>query len=357
MTDRRTWRLLLPPVVRRLPADLAAVIGFVVLTVGAVFIPGVNESILRVIIGLPFVLFLPGYAFVAALFPESGEASDEQHAATQTATAETIERDTGGGIDTLERIALSFGTSIAIVPLIGLILNFTPWGIRTLPIVLSVGGFTSIAAIIASSRRQRIPEADRFHVPYTRWIGASKRELLEPDSRADGALNIILVVSLLLAVGSVGFAVGVPKKGESFSELYLLTESEDGDLVADGYPTEFTRGESKQLYVGIGNHEHEAVNYTIVTELQRVQIQNNSTQVVERQGVRRFQTQLQDNETWHRKHNVTPQLTGERLRLTYLMYKGQPPANPTVNNSYRETHLWVNVSASGTVSSNATSST
>jgi len=37
-------------------------------------------------------------------------------------------RHTVEGIDGIERVALSFGLSIAIVPLIGLVLNFTPWG-------------------------------------------------------------------------------------------------------------------------------------------------------------------------------------------------------------------------------------
>ncbi|SFK64970.1 Uncharacterized membrane protein [Halogranum rubrum] len=352
MTDRGTWQLLLPPAVRHLPADLAAVIAFVLLTIGAVFIPGVNDSVLRVIIGLPFVLFLPGYAFIAALFPEAGEEPDENVAIAaepgESLSEEEISAvESRGGIDGLERVALSFGTSIAIVPLIGLILNFTPWGIRTLPIVASVGGFTVIAAAVASSRRQRVPTADRFSVPYRTWIGAGKRELFEPQSKTDGVLNVVLVVSLLLAAGSVGYATTVPKDGESFSELYLLTESDDGERVADNYPTEFTQGESKQLYVGIGNHEHEAVNYTVVTELHRVQVQNNSTEVLEQQELRQFQTRLGANETWQRKHNVTPQLTGERLRLTYLLYKGDAPADPTVNNSYREVHLWVNVTARG----------
>jgi uncharacterized membrane protein len=352
MTDRGTWRLLLPPAVRNLPADLAAVIVSVLLTVGAVFVPGINDSFLRVIIGLPFVLFLPGYAFIAALFPEAGDEPNEDrgHAdeGAQPRPEEELEDiETRGGIDSLERIALAFGTSIAIVPLIGLVLNFTPWGIRTLPIVVSVGGFTVLSAAIASSRRQRVPEDDRFGVPYKTWFSSAKHELLEPDSRADGALNIVLVASLLLAAGSIGFAVGMPKKGESFSEFYLLTESEDGELVADDYPTEFTRGESKQLYVGIGNHEHETLNYTVVAELHRVQVQNNSTQVLERQELRRFQTRLGANETWQRNHTITPQLTGERLRLTYLLYKGTAPTNPTVNNSYREVHLWVNVTARG----------
>ncbi len=58
----------------------------------------------RIFLGLLFVLFLPGYIFVAALFPKKAD------------------------VDSIERVALSFGLSIAIVPLIGLILNYTPLG-------------------------------------------------------------------------------------------------------------------------------------------------------------------------------------------------------------------------------------
>jgi hypothetical protein len=46
-------------------------------------------------------------------------------------------------IDIIERIALSFGLSIAIVPLLGLILNYTPFGIRLGSI------FTSLILVIA----------------------------------------------------------------------------------------------------------------------------------------------------------------------------------------------------------------
>jgi uncharacterized membrane protein len=38
-------------------------------------------------------------------------------------------------------------------------------------------------------------------------------------------------------------------------------------------------------------------------------------------------------------------MTGERLRLVYLLYKGSAPPTPTVDNSYREVHLWINVTA------------
>jgi uncharacterized membrane protein len=156
------------------------------------------------------------------------------------------------------------------------------------------------------------------------------------------------VVSLLLAASSVTYAVAVPKSGESFTEFYLLTENESGALVATDYPTNFTEGGNKSLVVGIGNHEHRTVSYSIVVQLQRVRMTNNSTAVVERDLLHRFNTQLRENETWTRQHTVSPSMTGDRLRLVYLLYQGAPPAQPTTENAYRETHLWVNVtSASG----------
>jgi len=233
------WRLLVPGWLRGLPADITAVVALVGITLGAVSLPVVRETGLRILVGLPFVLFAPGYAFIAVLFPEAGSGST-----TEADRGEAAAED--GGIDGLERIALSFGTSIGIVPLIGLVLNFTPWGIRLVPVVVSVSGFTLLAAAVATSRRNELPPADRFRVPCREWIDDGRATMLDPESRVDGALNVLLVASLLLAIASVGYAVAVPKQGEAFSELYLLTEVADGELVADGYPQDFTAGEDSR---------------------------------------------------------------------------------------------------------------
>ncbi|WP_075935854.1 DUF1616 domain-containing protein [Halosegnis longus] len=332
------WRLLLPAWLRGVPADLAAVILFVVLTLGAVFIPGLRETPLRVLVGLPFVLFIPGYAFVAALFPEAGNESLDSETDGDTTPNDT-------GIDGIERVALAFGVSIAIVPLIGLVLNFTPWGIRLVPIMIAVSGFTLGATAVATTRRRRLPVEEQFSVPYQEWVRSARTELFEPASRADAALNVLLVVSLLLAAGSVGFAVAVPNQGERFTELSLLTENEDGELVADNYPQEFTAGEPQSLYVGVGNQERQPVNYTVIVAVQNVTFVDNETQVREQQRLRTFRPQVAHNETWRQQHTVAPTLTGERLRLTYFLYKDQPPATPTTENAYREVHLWVNVTA------------
>lgn len=376
MPDSGTLALLLPAPIRRFPADLTAVLVSVVLTVLSVFLPVVSETPLRVVFGLAFVLFLPGYAFIAALFPEAGASpaspddtddADERRrsppSAGSPADDETLDvsgsgsdgdadsaTPTAGGIDGIERVALSFGTSIAITPLIGLVLNFTPFGIRLVPVVLSLAVFTTAAAIAAAYRRQALPEVERFRVPYREWAGETRTELFEPDSGADAALNVLLVLSVLVAAGSVAYAVTVPQSGERFTELYLLTESEDGDLIADDYPQNFTVGESKPVVVGVTNQEHRPENYSVVVELQsvtRVQTDNNSTRlrVTDETELRRFRTgRLGHNETWQQTYNIAPTTTGDRLRLTFLLYRGDPPENPTVENAYREVHLFVNVS-------------
>jgi len=55
-------------------------------------------------------------------------------------------------MDTIERIALSFGMSLTLVPLVGLILNYTPWGIRLTPITLSLLSLTIVFATTAVLR-------------------------------------------------------------------------------------------------------------------------------------------------------------------------------------------------------------
>ncbi|KOX93154.1 DUF1616 domain-containing protein [Haloarcula rubripromontorii] len=335
MADTPAWKLLLPRQLRHLPADLAGVIGVVILTNLAALLPVVSDTPIRIVAGLGFTLFIPGYAFIAALFPEAGSGP--------TAGGENDTDPRADGIDGIERTALSFGLSIALVPLVGLVLNFTPWGIRLLPILISLSGLTLVLTAIAAVRRWALPADERFRVPYRAWLRAGRDELFSPASRTDAVLNVLLVFSILLAAASVGYAITVPKDGERFSEFYLLTEEEDGELVADGYPTEFRQGEGRSLVVGIGNQEHERTAYTIIAELQRVERVGNETQVRERSELRRFQPTLGHNETWQRQHEVTPMMTGDRLRLQYLLYRGSPPETVGQSTAYREVHLWVNV--------------
>ncbi|MEM0453150.1 MAG: DUF1616 domain-containing protein [Sulfolobales archaeon] len=84
---------------------------------------------LRYVLGTMYVLFMPGYATIEALYPKDKELSN------------------------LERLALSIGLSLAIVPLLGLMLNYTPWGIRLTPTIASLTAYIIVASITALYRK------------------------------------------------------------------------------------------------------------------------------------------------------------------------------------------------------------
>lgn len=356
MTRGRELWLMVPQQLRDLPADLAAVLAVVVLTNLAVFVPVVNETPLRVIVGLAFVLFIPGYAFIAALFPEIGEApATDGEEDTETATDtdgqdnEVEERLRDRGIDGIERVALSFGLSIAIVPLIGLALNFTPFGIRLVPILVSLSGFTVVATAIAAKRRWDLPEAERFRVPYREWYAAGKAEMFEPASTFDAALNLLLVIAIVLAFSSVVYAVAVPHQGEQFTEFYLLTEDSEGELIADDYPEELVAGDSATVHVGVGNNEYETIEYTVIVQLERVEGEGNESTVVDRTTVDRWTTTAAHNETTIQErqlvlaNDTAAAFEGEDRRLSFLLYKGEVESEPSRESAYRTLHLWVEV--------------
>ena len=86
---------------------------------------------IRNILGVIFVTFLPGYSLIKLLFPKKE-------------------------IDHIERTALSIGISLALVPITGLTLSYTPWGIQTAPITISLLFLTILFATAAIIRQQQI---------------------------------------------------------------------------------------------------------------------------------------------------------------------------------------------------------
>ena len=134
-------------------------------------------SPVRIVLGLPFVLFLPGYVMTLALSPRKE------------------------AMGAVERVALSFGLSIVAVSFIGLALNYTPWGIALNPILYSVSLFILACSVIAWLRQARLPAEERFGiVTGFKWSGWG-------GSALDKFLSVILVLAVLGAFGVIGRAL------------------------------------------------------------------------------------------------------------------------------------------------------
>jgi len=246
----------------------------------------------RVILGLPFVLFFPGYTLIAALFPARED------------------------LDGVERVALSFGLSIAVVPLLGLALNYTPWGIRLYPILLTLLAFTGVMSALAIYRRKIIDPEKRFIISIT--VHTTKWGEL---TRVDKILTVALVGAIIFAVGSLYYVATTPKVGEKFTEFYILGPGGK----AEGYPREMKVNEEKEVIVGIVNHEYRPVSYTAEVRM--------DGQVKKRLGP----CELNHEEKWEGSVGFSALQPHENLKVEFLLFKDGE------SEPYRSLHLWVNI--------------
>lgn len=338
------------------PWDLVAVGIWVVAAAAAVALDA--PGFLRVPLGLVLVLFCPGYAFVAALYPE-------RHRVAEVAVGEDghTKDELRRGLSPLERVSLSLGLSIAIVPLLGLALNYTPWGIRLTPVLLTLAAFTMGALTVAWARRLRLAETDRFAIAITLestpWAG---RPAL------DKVLTVALVAAVVFAAGSLVYVLVTPRSGEAFTEFYVLGPTGK----AACYPSLYEEGRYRPsdadidagcpldvgtITVGIVNHEGSDRTYHVRALWTRETVlPDNTTRVdqvweIERKTVALPHTpvDLSLNATFRPQHEepfeIPPPPEGGRLRLSLQLHlEDPPPATPSADlleAPYRRLHLWI----------------
>jgi len=251
------------------------------------------NSPVRVVLGLPFVLFFPGYVLIAALYPRRSD------------------------LDGVERVALSLGLSLAVVPLIGLVLNYTPWGIRLTPILVSLALFIALCSAVAVRQRMRHSIAERF--------AGDIRPLLQAAKNLPW-LSLVLasvVIGVLLFAGFRFGVLGGSRVGETFTEFYVLGPGGK----AEGYPRRLLVGDSSPVILGVINHEGHAARY-------RVEIQA---------GIDRIASygpfSLADGEKRENRVGIAPRRPGKQVKVEFALFMdgAQGP--------YRNLHLWVDVLA------------
>ena len=98
---------------------------------------------IRSALGIVFTLFLPGFTLTKVLFPSRVPIKTDSK-----------------NLDDVERFALSLGMSLVLVIIVGLALNYTPWGIGLIPIVLSLLALTTIFATAAVFREYKKTNTD-----------------------------------------------------------------------------------------------------------------------------------------------------------------------------------------------------
>lgn len=293
-------------IVKEKPWDLAAVSILTALLLAAIFL--VPDSLVRTILGLPFILFFPGYVLISFLFPEEEP------------------------LDKIERIALSFGLSIAITPLIGLLLNYI-WEISLTPILYSLSLFIFTFSFLALLRRGSIPVEERFQI----YIKVERPDWENYDL-IDKAL-VIATVGLLIASGALAtHIITTPRTGERFTEFYVL--GPEGK--ADDYQTDLAVNESGHVIVGAVNREHETINYTLGIGIgysyENMSYAGDSTDenftLEENNTYLSRNIELSHGQKWEEHFNYSVSTDGDYKLMFFLLRDDE---------LYREVHLWITV--------------
>lgn len=114
---------------------LSIIIIYTLLTLALAYIIPSDSAlvIFRILFGIVFVVFLPGYCLVNILFIGTNR------------------------LDPVELVVLSVALSFGIAGLIGLFLGLSPIGITFIPLTISLSVVTIVLAIIAFIRKRKEP--------------------------------------------------------------------------------------------------------------------------------------------------------------------------------------------------------
>lgn len=248
------------------------------------------DNIFRIIIGLPFVLLFPGYALLSALFPGTNN------------------------LNSIERVALTFGASLAVVPLIGLILNYTAWGISFNSIIYSLSAFVFITSFIAWFRQRRLLDTEKLllSIRFVQW---------HQYSRLEKILVIVLIIVFSGVMGTAVYAVTAPKIGETFTEFYLLNL--EGN--ASDYQTELEPGEIGKITLGIINREQQEATYTVEVKINGI-MDSTIGPIL-----------LENDEKYEEIATFKPRQTGGDQKVEFLLFKD------CAVEPYSELRLWIHV--------------
>ncbi len=257
-----------------------------ILLIGVVLV--VPNNPLRIPLGLLCVLFSPGYALMAALYPRRDD------------------------LIPLERLALSFGISLAVVPLIGLMLNYLPWGIRTVPLLISLAGFIAMCSAAAWGRRHT-PRAER-----AMRIGPVFAQI-----RRFSWLQLAISAAAVICLGAIGWRVyAVPwQHREAFTEFYVLGPA---GKIGD-YPVRVIAGQPTEVIVGLINHEHQQATYVIAVEADHRPLTTLGP------------ITLSDGQEWEGRARFRPLGGAGRAEIQLLLFRKGVPV------PYRLLRLWMTI--------------
>lgn len=255
---------------------------------------------LEIVAGVGLLVVFPGYALVSLSFPARPNSGGRSQDSSPKLT-----------VGWPARIGLTVLLSGLVVAVTALVLSWTV-GIRLVPAVSLITGTSLIVTGLALVRRRQLPPKERVQLPP---IADTVRGIRTSKGRP-AALMLALVV-LAATVVVVGVA---PVGGESYTEVSLLSESENGTLVAEGYPETVSTGGSIPVTVELKNHEFRTVEYDLVTVAEPI---NADGSVGDPIRVDTFERELAHGEELVVERSASVPDRGDQVRISVLVFEGE----------------------------------
>jgi len=282
--------------------DLMVAILIVVLNVGWVQLPN-RPVLISVILVLPLVLILPGYALTQALFRKGSPSDGADQALFRSRSSDKTPEVAnplrlGHPIGKADHFILSLGLSMAIAILVGFVLNILPIGLQAISWVFSLGFLTVLCALLALFTRRR----DVVATP-----GASRFRLTLPDILFLGLAVFIIINAIWLA------AIKPPVPQPSFTQLWMLPANAANHECA--------------VSLGVQSFELSSMKYYLTVTVNNQQVTGNWSAIT-----------LVPQQKWVQLVPVTPEAQND-LHVTAQLYRSDQPST-----AYRNVHLTFHVS-------------
>jgi uncharacterized membrane protein len=242
-----------------------------------------GPPVLRLPVGLIAALLLPGYSLHAILGLDSGD------------------------LGIIEHLALDFVLSLAVIAILALGLNYAPWGLTPISIVLVLTVWTCLTTAGA----------------WWRQVGCSSRSSRSASGRKSGSLQIswagVTIATATLVVVAVSLAFTVNASPPQMTEFFVLGQPG----LAEGYPRIVEPGDPITITLGITNREDTVVNY-------RVALETDTSPLVATGPV-----ELGPGATWYGPVTFSLPRPGKNQEIRFVLHKDDAVG------AYRQLSLWI----------------
>jgi len=250
-------------------------------------------SMLRIPLSLVNILFVPGYLLQAFIFPYHSD------------------------LDGLERAGLSLGLSVALLSILALLIDRSPWGIGIWTITLGQSGVILLLATLGYIRGLSLSGS----LAYVPTLATYLRSWWSNLQKIDRRMISLLIAVLLIASLIVGFNFYLSDSTRFMTEFYILGV----EGLAEDYPRKVDAGETINMIAGINNLEGESATYSIMLKYSDQQL------------VSFDNLTLQKDSKWQGEIVFAMPQTGEDQPVDILLARENYPF------PYRTLRIWLNV--------------